>query len=91
MDKKPKTIDRDFYEELIARIIIFRSMEKLHGTRANAIGQLRSSAIPYSLTALYKLFSKGKNSPHFLTWKIWKEQAVANTLPRLVRSHGFDE
>ena len=81
LDKKPKTIDRDFYEELIARIIIFRSMEKLHGTRANAIGQLRSSVIPYSLAALYKLFSKGKNSPHFFDMeKVWKEQKLSPTL-----------
>lgn len=81
LDKKPKTIDRDFYEELIARIIIFRSMEKLHGTRANAIGQLRSSVIPYSLSALYKLFSKGKKSPHFFDMeKVWKEQKLSPTL-----------
>ena len=91
LDKKPKPIDRDFYEELIARIIIFRSMEKLHGTRANAIGQLRSSVIPYSLAALTSCSPRGKIRRTFLTWRSLERAKLSPTLPKALRSHGFDE
>ena len=36
-------IDRTYYEELIAKAILFRGMENLHGVRNSAIGQLRSA------------------------------------------------
>jgi hypothetical protein len=64
-------IDRDFYEELIARIILFRTMEKAYGQGKNSMGQLRSAAIPYALSILF-LMSGGK----FNLGKIWKDEGI---------------
>lgn len=46
-------IDRDFYESTIAKIILFKELEKIYGVGANSMGQLRSAVIPYTLAILY--------------------------------------
>jgi len=46
-------IDRNFYELLISRIILFKSLEEIHGARNNAIGQLRSAVVPYTISILF--------------------------------------
>ena len=61
--KKPQLIDRDFYEQLIARIILFRELEILHGVGKNAIGQLRSAVIPYTMSAVYLHMNADKKNP----------------------------
>lgn len=68
-------IDRAFYEELIAKIILFRSMEKIYGQGKNAIGQLRSAAVPYAISSIY-LWSK--NNPYcFSLESIWKQEQLS--------------
>lgn len=74
--KRPKTIDRDFYEQLISRIILFRELESLHGFGKNAIGQLRSAVIPYSISALYLYMNADKKKPNFNLGLIWKNQEL---------------
>ena len=74
--KRAKTIDRDFYEHLIARIILFRELEKLHGFGKNAIGQLRSAVIPYSISAVYFFMNGDKKNPDFNLGLIWKNQEL---------------
>lgn len=49
----PPIIDRDYYEDLIAKVILFREMEELYGTRTKAIGQIRAAVIPYFLSVIY--------------------------------------
>ena len=41
--KKELEINRLFYEELIAKIILFRSLENIYGQGKNSKGQLRSA------------------------------------------------
>jgi hypothetical protein len=74
--KKAKVIDRDFYEQLVARIILFRELEKLHGFGKNAIGQLRSAVIPYSISALYLHMNGDKKCKDFNLGLIWKNQEL---------------
>ena len=76
--KKGIDIDRAFYEELIAKSILFRKLEILHGTRNKAIGQLRAAVVPYTLSTLFKMFGGGKSS--FDLIKVWKEQDLSATL-----------
>lgn len=74
--KKPITINRDFYERLIARVILFRGLETLHGAGKNAIGQLRSAVIPYTISALYLNMNADKKRPDFNLVLLWKNQGL---------------
>jgi len=84
--KKPQVIDRDFYEALIARVIMFRELEILHGAGKNAIGQLRSAVIPYTMSAIYLHMNAKKKSPDFNLELLWKNQELDD----FMRSFFFD-
>lgn len=74
-------IDRSFYEELIAKAILFRGMEDIHGVRNNAIGQLRSAVVPYSISVLYNMFGgTEKRDAKFNLEKLWKDQEIDEDL-----------
>lgn len=84
--KKAITINRVFYEDLIARIILFRSLEKMYGSGNNSLGQLRSAVVPYTLSALY-INTTGKKKEHsFDLLKIWKAEKVEEDLQLLFKS-----
>jgi len=53
-------------------------MEKLHGTGKNAIGQIRSAVIPYSLSVLYEHTDKIEKP--FNMSKVWKEEKLEERL-----------
>ncbi|OEE59827.1 abortive phage infection protein [Enterovibrio norvegicus FF-454] len=72
-------INREFYEQLIAKIILFRTMEEVYGQGNNAIGQLRSAAVPYTISAIYK-WSHANNNGTFLLQKIWKQECLSDEL-----------
>ncbi|MBL4561776.1 MAG: AIPR family protein [Labilibaculum sp.] len=78
--KKPLLIDRTFYEELIAKMILFRKLEKTYGMGKNSIGQIRSAVIPYTLSILYKYTDGGKKMNHFDLLKIWKSEKLEDDL-----------
>jgi hypothetical protein len=69
-------IDRDFYEKLIAKMILFRGMEKIYGSGKNSIGQLRSAAVPYAIAAIYSFTDGNRNSPNFGLEKLWKMEIL---------------
>ena len=78
---KPIDVNREFYEELIAKAILFRELEVLHGTRTKAIGQLRSAVVPYSLSVLYKMFGgTDKRDSNFNLERIWVKQKLEDVL-----------
>ena len=74
--KKPVNVNRDFYEELIAKIILFRKLEKIYGSGKNSMGQLRSAVVPYSLSVLFMITDGDKKSPSFDLLKIWLNEAL---------------
>ena len=79
--KKQMEINREFYENLIAKAILFRKLEIIHGTRNNAIGQLRSAAVPYSISVLFNMFGgTEKRNAKFNLNSIWKSQDLPDDL-----------
>lgn len=80
-------IDRTFYEELIAKAILFRELEVLHGVRNNAIGQLRSAVVPYTIAVLYHMFGGTvKREAKFNLEKLWRKQGLDDTLKVFLKS-----
>ena len=74
----PPIVDRLYYEDIISKIILFRKMEKLHGSGKNAIGQIRSAVIPYSLSTLHQYTDKiGKS---FDMSRIWRQEGLEDDL-----------
>lgn len=69
--KKAKDINRVFYEELISKIIIFKKLENIYGQGKNSMGQLRSVAVPYAISILYKFTDGNKKAMPFDLQKIW--------------------
>ena len=78
--KKGVTIDRDFYEELISRIILFRTLEKIYGQGKYSMGQLRSAVVPYSISVLYNYTSADTKGISFDLRKIWIKEGLENDL-----------
>ena len=78
--KKPQIIDRKFYEELIAKMILVKSLEKIYGQGKNSIGQLRAAVIPYSISVLYLFTNGSKTSPDFDLGKIWLKESLEKDL-----------
>lgn len=79
-------IDRSFYENLIAKIILFRSLEKIYGFGARAIGQIRSAVVPYSISILHKYLNGAKNGYEFDLFKIWKSEGLEDDLQEFFKS-----
>lgn len=79
-DKKPIDINRNFFETLVAKIILFRDLEKIYGQGRNSMGQIRSAVIPYSISILYKCFDGSKGDKAFDLYKIWNTEGLGNDL-----------
>lgn len=75
----PENLGRAFYEDLIAKAILFKEFEQLYGAGPNAIGQIRSSVVPYSLSLLYKL-SSNKKLNLFDLGAVWSSQGLPEDL-----------
>lgn len=69
-------IDREFYEKLIAKIILFRQMEKIYGQGKNSLGQLRAAVIPYTLSVLYIHTDASESGKSFNLERIWKDEGI---------------
>jgi hypothetical protein len=78
--KKATGINRFFYEDLIARIILFRGLENIYGAGKNSLGQLRSAVVPYSMSALYAATTGKKKAQAFDLLKIWKAEKLEDNL-----------
>ncbi len=78
--KKPINVNRDFYEELIVKILLFRSLEKIYGSGKNSMGQIRSAVVPYTLSILYSITDGNKKEPSFDLLKIWVNEGLEHDL-----------
>lgn len=81
---KAPLIDRDFFEELIAKIILFQELVTLYGSGKNAMGQLRSAVVPYTISILYVNTSGSKNGIIFDLLKIWQQEGLDQELKNLL-------
>ncbi len=67
--------DNIWFEDAIAKAILFSSAEKIYGVKPNAIGDMRYITVPYSIAWLgYKLNYK------LDLYKIWKNQSLSENL-----------
>ena len=67
--------DNIWFEDAIAKAILFSTAEKVYGIKPNAIGDMRYITVPYSLSWLViKLDFK------LDLYKIWKQQSLSDTL-----------
>jgi hypothetical protein len=71
----PESVDNVYFEDSIAKAILFKSAEKIYGVKPNAIGDLRYLTVPYTIALLgyltmYKLD----------LYKIWENQSISDTL-----------
>ncbi|MBM3454216.1 MAG: AIPR family protein [Bacteroidetes bacterium] len=78
--KKPITINRDFYEDLISKIILFTQLEKIYGLGKKAMGQIRSAVVPYSISILFIFTDGAKEGMQFDLSKIWKKEKLDDDL-----------
>lgn len=60
-----------YFQDCIAKTIIFKESEKIYGVKPNAIGDMRYITVPYSIAYLVL---KTKNKINL--YKIWKDQSV---------------
>lgn len=67
--------DNIWFEDAIAKAILFSSAEKIYGIKPNAIGDMRYITVPYSIAWLgYRLNYK------LDLYKIWKNQSLSENL-----------
>jgi hypothetical protein len=78
--KKTININREFYENLVSKIILFLDLEKIYGQGKNAIGQIRSAVIPYSISILFIYTDGANNGKQFDLSKIWKKEKLEDDL-----------
>ncbi len=74
-----KNPDNIYFEDTIAKAILFRSAEKIYGVKPNAIGDMRYITVPYSI-AYFGYLSNYKLD----LYKIWKNQAISEQLTNLL-------
>jgi hypothetical protein len=78
--KKAININRDFYEELISKIILFAQLEKIYGQGNHSMGQIRSAVVPYAISILYIYTDGAKTGKQFDLSKIWKKEKLEDDL-----------
>ena len=71
-------INRFFYERVIAKVILFRRLEKIYGQGKNSMGQLRSAVVPYSISVLHHYMDY--NEKYFDLGKVWDDQSLNESL-----------
>lgn len=71
----PKKINNIYFEDTVAKIILFKSAEKLYGVKPNNIGEMRNAVVPYAIALLGHL-----TNYHLDLYKIWKNQAISESL-----------
>ncbi|MCW1735109.1 AIPR family protein [Anaerorudis cellulosivorans] len=77
----PKKVTGVYFEDVIAKFILFREAERLYGIKPNNIGEMRNAVVPYAIALLgyltdYKLSLE----------KIWKNQSISEELAAVLYS-----
>jgi hypothetical protein len=76
-----KKIDNVFFEDTIAKCILFKNAEKRYGTKVsgNNIGELRQVVVPYTLSLFNRITGNKLN-----LFRIWKNQQVSPSLSNFI-------
>jgi hypothetical protein len=75
----PENPDNKYFEDAIAKAILFRTAEKLYGIKPNSIGDMRYITVPYALS----LLSYKKGAEINLS-DIWKKQSLSKELQNTI-------
>tara|TARA_R110002051_G_scaffold54227_1_gene101563 strand:+ start:11049 stop:13379 length:2331 start_codon:yes stop_codon:yes gene_type:complete len=67
--------DNIWFEDLVAKAILFKNAEKIYGVKPNAIGDMRYITVPYSIAWLGLKLDYKLN-----LYKIWKQQSLSDYL-----------
>ena len=74
------SIDRDFYENIIAKMILVNTYTSMYGQGKNSMGQLRAAAVPYAVALLYSQTDGATSARLFDFSKIWKAEKLPEDL-----------
>jgi len=77
----PKKIDSIYFEDTVAKAILFRTAEKKYGVKPNSIGDMRYITVPYSIAYLTSVLK-----PRLDLYKIWRAQSVSANMADLLYS-----
>jgi hypothetical protein len=76
-DKLPDSV---FFEDTVAKAIIFKTSEKIYGVKPNALGDMRYIIVPYTISWLgFKLNYK------LDLYEIWRRQEINNLLKETIK------
>lgn len=75
----PENPDAIYFQDVIAKAIIFKSAEKVYGIKPNSIGDMRYITVPYSIAWLVN-----KTDSKLNLYYIWKSQELSNEFKNLL-------
>lgn len=78
---KQLRVDNVFFEDLIAKAILFKSAESLYGRGSNSMGDLRYIVVPYTISWLSQV-TNGRLD----LYKIWLNQKISPGLSVIIES-----
>ena len=71
----PRKINNVFFEDSIAKCILFKTAEKRYGVKPDSIGEMRQVVVPYTISLLSQITNNRLD-----IYKIWKNQQVSPEL-----------
>jgi len=74
-----KRINNVYFEDAVAKCILFKTAEKLYGVKPNNIGELRQVVVPYTLSLLNILTDNQID-----LYNIWRNQQVSTKLADVI-------
>jgi hypothetical protein len=77
----PKKVTGVYFEDVIAKFILFREAEKLYGIKPNNIGEMRNAVVPYAISLFGVLTDYRLNLE-----KIWRNQRISDELAAVLYS-----
>lgn len=77
----PKKVTGVYFEDAIAKFILFREAERLYGVKPNSIGEMRNAIVPYAISLFGYLTGYKLNLE-----KIWKSQGISDELSAVLYS-----
>lgn len=72
LPENEKKISNVYFEDSIAKCILFKNADKRYGVKPNSIGEMKQVVVPYTISLLSILTEKKLD-----LYKIWKNQAIS--------------
>lgn len=70
-----KKINNAYFEDAIAKCILFKNVDKRYGIKPNSIGEMKQVVVPYTISLLNKITDNKLD-----LYKIWKNQTISPEL-----------